>query len=137
MEDILELTRQHFSRDNFVNLLGAELLEIKRGYAKAKLVLHDKHLNAHGVVHGGAIFSLADFTLGVAGASYGTTVLAVQASINFLHPAKTGALFAEARELSKGRKIANYQVTVHDDNGTLIASFIGVTYDKELPLQGN
>ena len=127
--------KNYFANDNFINLVGAKLIDVKDGYAKAELVIEDKHLNAHGVVQGGVFFTLADLALGAASASYGNINLAVQASINFLRPAKTGdKLTAEAEELSKGRRVSNYQIKIYNQNGKVVTSFIGVAYDKQTPL---
>lgn len=39
--------------DRLVGLLGAEVVDVAPGYAKLKLVVQDKHMNAAGVCQGG------------------------------------------------------------------------------------
>lgn len=135
-EELLNKVKKHFENDNFVNLIGAKLIELGEGYAKAELAIDERHLNAHGIVQGGVMFTLADLTLGAASASYGYVCVAVQASIVFLKPVKEGMiLIATAKELSKGKKISNYQITIENSLGKEIANFVGVAYDKGIEIE--
>jgi acyl-CoA thioesterase len=61
---------------------------------------HDHHGNAVGVVHGGAIFSLADLVFAVASNSHGTVALGVNVAISYMTAARGGTLVAEAEEVS-------------------------------------
>jgi acyl-CoA thioesterase len=45
--------------------------------------------------------------------------------------ARTGTLWAEAREVSKNFKIGSYVVEVKDDHGDLVAQFQGLAYRKK------
>jgi acyl-CoA thioesterase len=44
--------------------------------------------------------------------------------------ARTGTLWAEAREISKNPKLGTYTVEVKDDQGDLVALFQGMAYRK-------
>ena len=52
--------QEFFKNDRFATNAGVELIEIKEGYSKARLVITAEHLNAGGRTQGGAIFTLAD-----------------------------------------------------------------------------
>lgn len=39
--------------DPFRNLLGAEIVEVRDGYAKLKAVVKEEFLNFHRIAHGG------------------------------------------------------------------------------------
>jgi len=125
-----------FLRDQFAARSNIELLTAGPGHATAKMTLHPYHLNGLNTVHGGAIFTLADFTFAVACNSHGTVAVALEASIVFMKAGATGALWAEAREKSKNFKVGLYAVEVKDDAGDLVAQFQGVAYRKKdkLPL---
>lgn len=126
----------YFRRDRFAAAIGAELLEVGKGYAKARLAVRAEHLNAYDVLHGGVLFAFADFTFAaIAAAANNTVTLAVQANINFMHTVRQGLLTAEARELSRGRKIGNYQVDIRDEAGRTVATFLGVAYDKGIVIE--
>jgi acyl-CoA thioesterase len=47
------------------------------GRAQAKMTLQPHHCNALGTVHGGAIFTLADFAFAAASNSHGTVAVAL------------------------------------------------------------
>ena len=52
-----------FKNDRFAVHAGAELLEIKEGYARARMLVTEKLLNGADVCQGGALFTLADLAL--------------------------------------------------------------------------
>ena len=53
-------TRSFAQNDRFAAHVGIELLEVSEGYAKACLTVCPHHLNGAGMLHGAAIFTLAD-----------------------------------------------------------------------------
>lgn len=120
--------------DHFARKCGIVLLEMEAGRAKAEMKIQPFHLNGAKVVHGGAIFTLADFVFAVAVNTRGKLALAITASVSFINPATEGRLIAEAREISVNRKLANYEVTVTDEKGRLISRFQGTAYRKNGPV---
>jgi len=123
--------KRHFQQDQFAARANIELLTAGPGHATARMPLQPHHLNGLNTVHGGAIFTLADFTFAVACNSHGTVAVALEASIVFMKAATTGTLWAEAREKSKNFKVGLYVVEVKDDQGDLVAQFQGVAYRKQ------
>ena len=128
-----EKIKTYFQKDRFAASAGIEILEIKKGFCKAKLEIEDKHLNAANVVQGGAIFTLADFAFAVASNSQGRLALAINANISFLKGKSTGTLFATATELSDPRRIGAYDVLITDEKEETIARFNGLVYRKDEP----
>lgn len=120
-----------FKSDQYAELSNIELLTAGPGQATAKMTLHPYHLNALKTVHGGAIFTLADFTFAVACNSHGTMAVALDVSIVFMKAATTGTLWAGAREVSKNHKVGLYMVDIKDDAGDLVAQFQGLAYRKK------
>ncbi len=126
----MEKIKEFFKKDKFAEYAGIELLEVKEGWAKSKMEITENHLNGIGTVHGGAIFTLADFTFAVAANSYKTVTVAINANISFMKAASSGTLFAEAEEISTNPKLGTYTINITDDNGELIAIFQGMAYRK-------
>jgi acyl-CoA thioesterase len=122
---------RYFKNDKFAERANIELLSIAPGSARAKMTLQPHHWNGYGTVQGGAIFTLADLAFAAASNSYGTVAVAINVSISFLKAAKTGTLWAEARENSKNFKLGSYTVEVKDDAGDLVALFQGMAYRKK------
>jgi acyl-CoA thioesterase len=128
VEQALDFFRQN---DHFARHCGIELLDGKPGWARAKMEIQPFHLNGAKTVHGGAIFSLADFSFAVAANARGQLALAISTNTSFVKAAHSGTLYAEAEELSINRKLGTYQVKITDENQQLIAQFHGTAFRKE------
>jgi acyl-CoA thioesterase len=122
-----------FQRDLFAGFVGIELLEAGGGRARARLELKDHHRNGLGLVHGGAIFALADLAFAAAVNSRGRAAVAIHCSISYLKATEGGYLLAQAEEISCGPKIAAYVIRITDAAGELIALFEGMAYRKREP----
>ncbi len=125
-----EKIKEFFKGDKLAEYLGIELIDVSKGKAIAKMVVKDEHLNGISTVHGGAIFTLADFTFAVAANSHGRVTVAINANISFMKAVTHGTLTAVAREVSLNPKIASYTVNICNDEGELIAIFQGLAYRK-------
>jgi len=119
-----------FRNDHFATLTGIEILEAAGGFCKAQLKISDKHLNAAGVVQGGAIFTLADVAFAVASNSYGQLALAINANITYLKGVSEGVLYATATEFDDPKKLGAYDVKVTNEHDEIIARFNGLVYRK-------
>jgi len=118
-------------KDHFARLTGIELLEVAEGRAKARLRISEHHLNGVGIVHGGAIFTLADFVFAAASNSHQTVAVAINVSISYLKAISIGTLVAEASEIAINPKLSSYTVHVRDESGDLVAIFQGMAYRKK------
>lgn len=109
----------------FRELLGIEIEERADGRAKLLFQANEEHLNDGGIVHGGAIATLADCAMGSALASTlaeGEQPLTVEAKINYLEPGEPGTLVAEARVRRKGKRFTVLEVEVsQQDSGEHVA----------------
>jgi acyl-CoA thioesterase len=123
--------QQFAKHDAFAGNIGIELLDASPGYAKAQLEIETRHLNGLNTVHGGAIFSLADFVFAAAANAHGTIAMAINVHISYIKAATGGVLLAEAREVSLNPKLGTYSVRVTNEAGELIATFEGMVYRKK------
>lgn len=122
---------EYFKNDRYAALTGIELKEAGEGYAKATLIVEDKHLNANGVTQGGVIFTLADFVTGVASNSHGEMAVSISGHVNFLKGSRPGdVLTAEAQERFLHKRLGNYQVNVTNQSGDLVATLETTVYRK-------
>ncbi|HNW38056.1 MAG TPA: PaaI family thioesterase [Methanosarcina vacuolata] len=126
--------KDFLKNDNFAAISGIEILEASPGYAKARMNIEEKHLNALKTVQGGAIFTLADLTFAAASNAYGNVAVAINANISFVKAATGKTLIAEAKETSINPKISTYTVNITDDKGDLVAIFHGMGYRKKISL---
>lgn len=112
------------TKNPFWSLLGMELVEVKKGWAKVRLPFNENLTNAIGLMHGGAIFSPADSAVGMALVGLvgrNENISTLEMKINYLKPVSGGELISEARIIHKGNQTAVGDVEVRNENSTLIA----------------
>lgn len=122
-----------FATDRYANdTTEIEILEVSVGYAKTRLRIKDKHLNGNNVVMGGCIYTLADYTFGIASNCGPMACVTLSSNIVFNSPGKGEYLYAQTEAIKTGRTICNYSVKVTDDNGKLVANadFVGYRTDR-------
>ena len=122
--------KKFFERDRFARHCGIELLSVSPGHAIARLKVEPQHLNALGIVQGGAVFTLADFAFAAASNTHGKAAVAINVSITYMKAVSAGTLQAEARELGINPKLGTYTVDITDEKKTLVAVFQGLVYRK-------
>jgi len=135
-KDYLEIIKENIESEPYVILFGIKVLELKKGYSLVQMKAKKNYDNIFSITHGGAIFSLVDVAFGSAANSYGTVAVALNVSINYMKPVLAGdTLTAEATEISRGRKIATYDIIVKNSSNEIIASSQNVAYlkDEKLP----
>jgi len=131
-------------KDAFIKQVGNEpfarkfalaLVDLGDGYSKVEMTYTADMNNIFGLAHGGAIFALIDEAFQTACNSHGTLAVALNLSITYIAPAVLGSrLTAEAREYSRTRKTASYEIKVTDDQGNLLAVCQALAYRKGNPL---
>lgn len=119
----LEEAREFFKKDIYSNeFSGTVIDDVSYEFARCSMRIEEKHLNAAGYIHGGAIFTLGDFAFAVAAnSSYGLTV-SLSNQITFHRSSSGKKLFAEASILNKGKTTCFYYVRIYDNLGANIAT---------------
>jgi acyl-CoA thioesterase len=124
----LEQLKKYFTKDAFAELCGIELIEAGPGFARTRLAVDKQHLNSLGMAHGGVVFTLADMAFAAAAHTRGKSAVAINTTISFIKAGRTDILYAEAKEVSRNRKLATYSVLVTDAAGEVLALFQGTVY---------
>ncbi|MCG6902580.1 MAG: hydroxyphenylacetyl-CoA thioesterase PaaI [Rhodobacter sp.] len=121
-------TRAMWADDKASQWLGMTIAEVDEGLAVLTLDVGPHHCNGHGICHGGITFSLADSAFAFACNSRNQSTVAQHNFISYLAPAHLGdVLSAVAREVSLTGRNGIYDVTVSNQNETLIAQFRGIS----------
>lgn len=120
--------------DKFANHCNMKITSVSPGCAEGEMEIQDYHLNGAGTVHGGAIFTLADYVFAAASNSHGQLSLAINASIAIFKAESGGVFTAKAKEISRNAKLATYQIDVSNADGDAIALFNGTVYRKSQQL---
>jgi acyl-CoA thioesterase len=123
-----------YENDACSRALGLEIMEVRPGYARLRMVVRDDFLNGHQICHGGLIFTLADSTFAFACNSYNLNTVASGCSIEFLRPVHGGdVLTAEAVEQTLNGRTGIYDIRVTNRAGDTVAMFRG----KSAQIKGN
>jgi len=113
----------------FLEYIGGELIDLGDGYAQLAFEIQPHHTQHLGIVHGGAIATLADHCGWYAVISQldrGFTSVTIELKINYLKPAKGEILTAEAKVVNRSRRTAFATIEIFAKD-TLVA-FATATY---------
>jgi len=123
--------RASFTRQGFMQTLGAELTGIGPGKSEITVPYGEGLTQQHGFFHGGLIGTIADNAAGYASFSLmaaGDSVLTVEYKLNIMAPAQGDLLIARGRIIRPGRRITVAQADVfarQDDTEVLCATLLG------------
>jgi len=118
-----------FNRDPYAAAQGFSLGDITFETVSVSMAVREDHLNFHGVLHGGALFSLADCAFSLASNAHGDTAMAIDTHLALTAPSKLGdTLTATAVEATRGRTLATYRVDVTRDDGRTVGLFTGTVF---------
>jgi len=132
-----ELLGKMARQEPFRRFMNVQILMIAPGFAKVQMKVLEDMLNIHGITHGGALFGLVDEAFELASNSYGTIAVALNMNITFFAATGVGdVLTAEAKEISKTRRTATYQINVTNQAGRLVSTCQALVYRKRDPLPG-
>lgn len=117
------------AHDFFSQWLGIEVLEIKEGYSKIKMLVRKEMVNGLGIVHGGIPFSLADSAFAFACNNRNNLSVALDVTITFTKAVNIGdELTAEAKEVHNGRSTGVYLIAVTNQKNEQVALFKGTCF---------
>ena len=105
----LEEIRAYFAQDKFAAQAQCSIIEAAPNHAICEMPITENHLNANGTVMGGAMFTLADFTMAIISNMDNKPTVAIDCTIRFFSPAKG---------------VGFYTVDITDDLGTNVAQFV-------------
>ena len=130
-----QVVNHMMEHDLFSQWLGIEVLEVKEGYSRIKMIIRQEMVNGFGIVHGGIAFSLSDSAFAFACNNRNNLSVALDTSINFLKPVNVGdELIAEAKEIHNGKSTGLYHISVYNQHEHQVAFFKGTCFrtGKEL-----
>jgi acyl-CoA thioesterase len=115
------------NRSPFYQLLGMKVLEIRDGKCRMEMPFRKKLTHPYGIIHGGAIASLADSAVAMALIDLvkpSDRITTIEFKINFFTSISQGKLTAQAKIIYKGSKTAVGDVEVKNEAGKLVAKVI-------------
>lgn len=117
------------NKDRFAKGIGAQLVEIKEGYARAELTVEERHLNGANVCQGGVMYTLADLSFAAVANSHNILTLGINNSICFIRSAQLGdKLIAECTEVVDHKRLPYCDIKITNQNGEIVATMTGLAY---------
>jgi acyl-CoA thioesterase len=98
------------------------------GRATYRLDVMPELLNPHGVLHGGAVYVMVDYSMGGATMSVlpaGDICATIEIKISYLASVRGGRLTAATEIIKRGRRVVFLESRVTDDAGKLVATATG------------
>lgn len=120
----------------FAGLLGLRRVSMEDGRCRFEVTVRPEHMNPHGIVHGGVVYTLVDYAMGGAVTSRlgpGERCATLEIKINYLAPVVEGPLAAEAWVVARTTRIAVVEARVHAHGDRLAALATGSFYIQAVP----
>ena len=115
--ETLKLGANAFTDHNFIRLESAEA-----DCAVYRLDIRPESRNPFGMVHGGALYTLADDAAGGAAHSDGRHYVTQHGALHFLDNRAHGTIRAAGRVRHRGRSTVLVDVEITDESGSLLAT---------------
>ena len=122
MNELEQRTLARLEKNGFMNYNHIEMETVEQDYAVFRLQVRPENRNVYGMVHGGAIYTLADNATGSAAHTVGRNYVTQSGTLHFLRNQREGIIRAQARVRHRGRSTVLVAVDVVGDDGTLLAS---------------
>ena len=109
----------------FAHTLGLEMISVGADEVRARLPWEERLCTAGGILHGGALMSLADATgaycafLNLPESAAGTAT--IESKTNFFRAVRDGHVVATSRPLHRGRTTIVVETDLHDAAGKHVA----------------
>lgn len=100
---------------HFVNHVGLRIVEHAGGESLLTLPIEQHHFNSQGVVHGGALFTLADTGMGAAlypMLAPGEACATIEIKINYFRAVRGGEVVCRSQVVYRGRSTAAIESTL-------------------------
>ncbi len=113
----------------FARHLGMGIYELSERHCLVAMPVTKKHINIRGVVHGGALVSLADMSMMVACATLGKRTVTLELNINFVRRVRVGTIVASSSQvIHKGKTAMVVRSSIQDEGGRLLAEARGTFF---------
>ena len=113
----LRLRENAFTRHNFF-----ELETVEQDRAVYRLDIRPESKNPYGMVHGGALYTMADDAAGAAVHTDGRHYVTQHGDLHFLKTQPSGTIRAEGRVRRRGRATCLAEVNITNEAGELLAT---------------
>jgi len=123
-------------KEPFARAMHMKLVELELGYSVVEMTYDPLAMNnIYDRAHGGAIFGLIDEAFEAACQTEGTIAVALNVNVTYVSSPRAGTcLRAEARQVSRTKKTASFDIKVSEKDGSLIATCQALAYHTGKPI---
>ena len=118
----LQIERERLKENAFTVHNFYELEAVERDRAVYRLDIRPESLNPYGMVHGGALYTMADDAAGLAVHTDGRHYVTQSGTLNFLTNQPKGVIRAEGRVRRRGKQTVYASVEITNKEGVLLAA---------------
>ena len=122
MNELEQQAMERLNRNAFMKHNYIEMESVEPDRAVFRLNIRPESCNPYGLVHGGAIYSLADNATGAAVHTDGRFYVTQTSAMHFLHNQSHGVVRAEAYIRHRGKSSCLVDVDITGEGGKLIAT---------------
>lgn len=134
---MIEKINAILSKEPVFSYIRARVVELKEGYSKVTIPYKLEFTRRGGVLNGGIIMTVMDFTGGLATFTVndGKDQVTQELKVNFLEPMSKGPFICEGKVIRKGRNTVVVEIKFFDSEGKLGAIGLGTWFiirDREI-----
>jgi len=135
-QKVREAIHRAVAREPFAQALRLDLKELDDGFSAVEMTYEPELMNnIYDRAHGGAIFALIDEAFETVAQTDGTVAVALNVNVTYVASPEAGArLRAEAREVSRSKRTASYDIKVTEKGGKLIATCQALAFRTGKPI---
>ena len=123
-------------REPFARRLNMQLVTLEEGHSVVEMTYDPETMdNIYDRAHGGAIYGLIDEAFETACQTDGTIAVALNVNVTYISSPEAGKrLRATAKEISRTKRTANYEIRVTELDGRLIATCQALAFRTGKPI---
>ena len=122
MNELEKKAAKRLRRNAFMRYNHIEMQSVEPDRAVFRMEIRPESKNPYGLIHGGAIYTLADNAAGSAVHTDGRYYVTQTSSLHFLRNVGKGTVYAAASIRHRGRATCLAGVDITAEDGTLLAS---------------
>ena len=131
----IQLFLENFSRtDALSREMGIQVSKVSPEGAEAEMYITDKQKNYMGMLHGGALFTIADVVAGLCVSYYGEQCVTLSSNLNYLKAVTSGKIIARSSLSRRGRKICVCEIRIYSEEEMLICTGTFTMYMSGIPV---
>lgn len=119
---IQQQAEQRNTKNAFAEYNHLELESVEPDHAVFRLLIRPESKNPYGIVHGSAIYTMADNATGYAAHTDGRIYVTQDSAMHFLRNQTEGIVRADAHVLHRGKSTCLVHVDIFGEDGRLLAT---------------